>query len=88
MRLLNTFLPRIIFGKSVAGASPGKSEMEGFSYLKRDLVRLLGLLSYENKMVQDRTRLCGGLEAVLNLCAVDERNPCKRTPNPLLPYSL
>jgi ataxin-10 len=50
----------------------------GFSYLKRDLVRLLGILCHETKEIQDRVRLCGGIEAVMNLCVVDERNPCER----------
>ena len=43
-------------------------------------MRLLGLLCHENKAVQDRVRLCGGVEAVMNLCVVDERNPCKYSP--------
>jgi ataxin-10 len=49
----------------------------GFSYLKRDLVRLLGILCHERKAVQDSVRVCGGLEIVMNLCVVDERNPCE-----------
>lgn len=48
----------------------------GFSYLKRDLVRLLGILCHGIKAVQDRARLCGGIEVVMNLCVIDERNPC------------
>ncbi|THU91515.1 hypothetical protein K435DRAFT_232145 [Dendrothele bispora CBS 962.96] len=50
----------------------------GFSYLKRDLVRLLGILCHECLAVQDRVRICGGLEVVMNLCVVDERNPYLR----------
>lgn len=49
----------------------------GFSYLKRDLVRLLGILGHGTKAVQDRARLCGGIHVVMNLCVVDERNPCE-----------
>lgn len=55
--------------------APGCS---GFSYLKRDLVRLLGILSHGNKAVQDRVRRHGGIEVVMNLCVVDERNPYMR----------
>ncbi|KAJ3732029.1 spinocerebellar ataxia type 10 protein domain-containing protein [Lentinula guzmanii] len=47
----------------------------GFNFLKRDLVRLLGILCSDDRAVQDRLRKCGGIEVVLNLCVVDERNP-------------
>lgn len=50
----------------------------GFSYLKRDLVRLLGVLCAGEKVVQDRIRKCGGISVVMNLCVVDERNPYLR----------
>ena len=53
------------------------SDPKGFSYLKRDLVRLLGILSSDSKTVQDRVRACGGVQIVMSLCVVDERNPCK-----------
>ena len=49
----------------------------GFSYVKRDLVRLLGISCAGEKAVQDRIRACGGIPVVMNLCVVDERNPCK-----------
>ncbi|KAH7872988.1 spinocerebellar ataxia type 10 protein domain-containing protein [Lentinula edodes] len=50
----------------------------GFNFLKRDLVRLLGILCNEDRAVQDRLRKCGGIELVLNLCVIDERNPYLR----------
>ncbi|KAJ3855487.1 spinocerebellar ataxia type 10 protein domain-containing protein [Lentinula lateritia] len=50
----------------------------GFNFLKRDLVRLLGILCNEDRAVQDRLRKCGGIEVVLNLCVIDERNPYLR----------
>jgi ataxin-10 len=53
----------------------------GFSYVKRDLVRLLGISCAGEKAVQDRVRACGGIPVVMNLCVVDERNPCK-SPEP------
>ena len=51
--------------------------MTGFPYLKRDLVKLLGILCHDSKPIQDRIRCCGGIPIVLNLCVIDERNPCK-----------
>nr|GAT42953.1 ataxin-10-like protein [Mycena chlorophos] len=84
LRLLDAFLPRINFGKPVPDAGRAQPNVgvgdgiTGFNYLKRDLVRLLGILCHENKAVQDRARQCGGIEAVMNLCVVDERNPYLR----------
>jgi len=81
LRLLDDFLPRINFGKPVAPpasiTAPAAQQLAstGFSYLKRDLVRLLGILCHERKAVQDSVRACGGLEIIMNLCVVDERNP-------------
>jgi len=93
LRLLDLFLPRINFGKPVGVTGPdlkaalpthvqphdgGGGDGIGFSYLKRDLVRLLGILCHGIKAVQDRARLCGGIEVVMNLCVIDERNPYLR----------
>jgi Spinocerebellar ataxia type 10 protein domain len=77
--LLDLFLPRINFGKPVGRPSSNYEPVQdipGFSYLKRDLVRLLGILCNEVKAVQDRVRECGGIHILMNLCVVDERNPC------------
>ncbi len=62
-----------------SGASRA-ADPKGFAYLKRDLVRLLGILSSGRRTVQDRVRACGGLQVVLNLCVVDDRNPCEFAP--------
>ncbi|KAF9563954.1 hypothetical protein CPC08DRAFT_299078 [Agrocybe pediades] len=85
LHLLDVFLPRINFGKPVnpngTPMTTGQSktaDSSGFSYLKRDLVRLLGVLSHGVKEVQDRVREVGGLPVVMNLCVVDERNPYLR----------
>ncbi|KAH9479488.1 Copper transport protein 86 [Psilocybe cubensis] len=85
LHILDIFLPRINFGKPVSvdgtplsTSQPGVGDSSGFSYLKRDLVRLLGVLSHGAKSVQDRTREAGGLAVVMNLCVVDERNPYLR----------
>jgi len=78
-------LPRINFGKvkpqnpnGGAGVPTQSAGEVGFSYLKRDLVRLLGILCYDNKAMQDRVRVCGGIPVVLNLCVIDDRNPYLR----------
>lgn len=80
LRQFDLFLPRINFGKPVSpDGSPllqRSQSVDGFSYLKRDLVRLLGVLCYDAPAVQDRARLAGGLPVVMNLCVIDERNPC------------
>jgi len=52
------------------------ADVSGFSYVKRDLIRLLGVLSHGMQSVQDRTREAGGLPIVMNMCVIDERNPC------------
>jgi ataxin-10 len=85
LSLLDIFLPRIQFGKPVnsdgtplsSDKSPS-ADVSGFSYVKRDLVRLLGVLSHGAPAVQDRTREAGGLPVVMNMCVVDERNPYLR----------
>ncbi len=89
LRLLDLFLPRINFGKPVASSllSAEKTydkvqDTTGFSYLKRDLVRLLGILCFKKRNVQDRIRECGGIPIIMNMCVIDERNPCKSFPFP------
>ncbi|KAG6817540.1 hypothetical protein H0H87_007508 [Tephrocybe sp. NHM501043] len=90
LRLLDVFLPRINFGKPVySSPSEGGQDHEttptqsvadptGFQYLKRDLVRLLGILCHGVKAVQDHARICGAIPVVMNLCVIDERNPYLR----------
>lgn len=81
MRLLDLFLPRIYHGKPVQAPAPNqetpKVDATGFLYVKRDLVRLLGVLAHESRSVQDRARNADGITVVMNLCVIDERNPCK-----------
>ena len=50
---------------------------QAFAHIKRDLVRLLGILASDNPVVQDRVRECGGLPVVMNLCVIDDYNPCE-----------
>lgn len=81
LRELDRFLPRVILGKeSFSDGRPaptGGPDLSGFNHLKRDLVRLLGILCYEERAVQDRIRMREGITVVMNLCVTDERNPCK-----------
>ncbi|KAL4063173.1 spinocerebellar ataxia type 10 protein domain-containing protein [Scleroderma citrinum] len=85
LRLLDIFLPRINFGKPVL--QPGREEFQssvatadptGFSYLKRDLVRLLGILCHKDKKTQDCIRNCDGIPVIMSMCVIDERNPYLR----------
>jgi ataxin-10 len=86
LRLLNLLLPRIQFGKPVPSPMAKGVGAEtlldptAFPYVKRDLLRLLGTLSYGNRLGQDRMRACGGIEIVMNHCVVDELNPCESSP--------
>ncbi|KAI0705173.1 spinocerebellar ataxia type 10 protein domain-containing protein [Cytidiella melzeri] len=65
-------------GKKNGYSHPQASDPKGFSYLKRDLVRLLGILAADCPDVQNRVRGCGGINVVLNLCVIDDRNPYLR----------
>ncbi|EIW58745.1 uncharacterized protein TRAVEDRAFT_29229 [Trametes versicolor FP-101664 SS1] len=54
------------------------SAAQAFALVRRDLVRLLGILAAENRSVQERVRECGGISVVMNLCVVDDYNPYLR----------
>ncbi|KAG8746087.1 hypothetical protein FRC10_006190 [Ceratobasidium sp. 414] len=81
LRQLDQLLPRIQFGKvkpQLSAPSPNElvpPDVSGFQFVKRDLVRLLGILVHDDRSVQNRIRERGGVQVVLSLCAVDERNP-------------
>lgn len=71
--------PRLIRSRNpVAPTADPREEMgpRGFAFLRRDLVRIIGLLAFEDKAMQDLVRERGGVEAVLSLSAMDDRNPC------------
>ncbi|PIL25080.1 hypothetical protein GSI_12969 [Ganoderma sinense ZZ0214-1] len=102
LRLIDTLVPRITYGKVVEVPSTQGQEMglnatpavasnrrdpghdpkriqaaQVFAHIKRDLVRLLGILASDNRAVQDHVRECGGLPVVMNLCVIDDYNPCE-----------
>ncbi|KZT27840.1 hypothetical protein NEOLEDRAFT_1239988 [Neolentinus lepideus HHB14362 ss-1] len=78
LRLLDLFLPRINFGKPVGSSTSHGNKSPGFEYVKRDLVRLMGILCHETRSVQDSVRACEGIPVIMNMCVVDERNPFLR----------
>ncbi|KAI0731287.1 spinocerebellar ataxia type 10 protein domain-containing protein [Earliella scabrosa] len=55
-----------------------RAAAQAFAHVKRDLVRLLGILASHDRGVQDRVRECGGIPVVMNLCVVDDYNPYLR----------
>ncbi|KAI0644173.1 spinocerebellar ataxia type 10 protein domain-containing protein [Trametes meyenii] len=63
---------------TTAEAAQDARTAQAFAHVKRDLVRLLGVLASENRAVQDRVRVCGGIPVVMNLCVVDDYNPYLR----------
>ncbi|KAI0666754.1 spinocerebellar ataxia type 10 protein domain-containing protein [Trametes maxima] len=64
--------------RTPAEAAQDARTAQAFAHVKRDLVRLLGVLASENRAVQDRVRVCGGIPVVMNLCVVDDYNPYLR----------
>ncbi|KAI8077873.1 spinocerebellar ataxia type 10 protein domain-containing protein [Halteromyces radiatus] len=47
----------------------------GFNFVKREIVRCIGLLCYKDKIVQDKVRTSGGLPLILNQMKIDDNNP-------------
>lgn len=83
LRATNDFLPRIkptpttaAENATLASGQPlTQNEIEhAFANVKRDLVRLLGVLAFNDVPVGDAVRAAGGVELVLSLCETDERN--------------
>ncbi|RIA84548.1 spinocerebellar ataxia type 10 protein domain-containing protein [Glomus cerebriforme] len=47
----------------------------GFAFIKRDIVKIIGNMAYENNIVQDEVRKLGGIPLILNQCNIDDDNP-------------
>lgn len=79
LRALNDFFPRT----NPRNPSPATAimtvqpELKPFSNLKRDLVRLLGVLTFNDTRVGDQVREYEGVQLVLSLTEIDEANPCE-----------
>ncbi|KAI0372746.1 hypothetical protein BV20DRAFT_991022 [Pilatotrama ljubarskyi] len=65
-------------GGNPSEAAQDAKTAQAFAHVKRDLVRLLGILASGNRAVQDRVRECGGIPVVMNMCVVDDYNPYLR----------
>jgi len=74
--VVNRLLDLSIYSKNTRDSKPTDfiqwNDMMG---LKRDLVRLIGNLCYNNKKNQDRVRELGGILAILDNCRIDDQNP-------------
>ena len=61
---------------SVNTSLPSTSEAAPLSSVKRNLVRLLGILTFEDTAVGDLVREYDGVHLILSMTEVDELNPC------------
>jgi ataxin-10 len=79
LKALNAFMPRLRPSPAnpVSNDAPTERSLGG---IKVSLIRLLGVLSYENTNVGDQVRSHGGIELVLSMTEVDELNPCMSLP--------
>ncbi|KAI8139561.1 spinocerebellar ataxia type 10 protein domain-containing protein [Fennellomyces sp. T-0311] len=55
-----------------------QKKQPGFNYLKRDSVRLLGALCYDDRELQDKIREIGGIPLILAQCRIEDSNPYLR----------
>lgn len=62
----------------VSNEAPTERSLGG---IKVSLVRLLGVLSFEDTTVGDQVRERGGVQLVLSMTEVDELNPCEHRDN-------
>lgn len=70
-------VPSIVTPPSDLETKADLSDPKTFPYVKRDLIRLLGIVCFRNRDAQERMGKCGGVEVVMNHCVIDERNPCE-----------
>ncbi|WWC71634.1 uncharacterized protein I206_105592 [Kwoniella pini CBS 10737] len=80
LRSLDTFFPRINPRAKSTGASITSisDELKPFSNLKRNLVQLLGILTFEDTLVGDQVREEEGIQLILGMTEIDENNPYLR----------
>lgn len=58
-----------------ASSSSYTNGNEAVCGLKRDLVRLIGNMCYDNKNCQDQVRHLDGIQAILDNCRIEDKNP-------------
>ncbi|WVW85680.1 hypothetical protein I302_107718 [Kwoniella bestiolae CBS 10118] len=80
LRSLDTFFPRINprIQSTNASITPIPEELKPFSNLKRNIVQLLGVLTFEDTSVGDQVRECEGIQLILGMTEIDENNPYLR----------
>ncbi|OCF76128.1 hypothetical protein I204_03427 [Kwoniella mangroviensis CBS 8886] len=81
LRSLDTFFPRInprIQSTSSATITPISEELKPFSNLKRNIVQLLGVLTFDDTSVGDQVRECEGVQLILGMTEIDDNNPYLR----------
>lgn len=62
----------------VSNEAPTERSLGG---IKVSLIRLLGVLTFDDKPVSDQVREHGGVQLVLSMTEVDELNPCQSHPH-------
>ncbi|KAK1927072.1 spinocerebellar ataxia type 10 protein domain-containing protein, partial [Papiliotrema laurentii] len=75
---LDKFIPRVKPGTAASTNTLPPDQAAPVTLLKRLLVQLLGILTFEDTATGDRVRELGGVELVLGLTEVDEANPYLR----------
>ncbi|CAG8458121.1 1396_t:CDS:2 [Funneliformis mosseae] len=68
-------LPRMTKATDTQISHTFQQASSGFAFIKRDIVKIIGNMAYENKIVQDEVRELGGIPLILNQCNIDDNNP-------------
>ena len=77
LRQLDSFIPRV--KPSQRQTEPDIPELAPLRNVKRDIVRLIGILSFDDPAVGDQVRQAEGVQLILSMTEVDESNPCQST---------
>ncbi|WRT68341.1 uncharacterized protein IL334_005317 [Kwoniella shivajii] len=81
LRSLDSFFPRINPRSQTSSPSTAttiKDELKPFSQLKRNLVELLGILTFKDISVGNQVREYQGIQLILGMTEIDENNPYLR----------
>ncbi|CAI2164435.1 13383_t:CDS:10 [Funneliformis geosporum] len=68
-------LPRLNKATDIQISHTFQQASSEFAFIKRDIVKIIGNMAYENKIVQDEVRKLGGIPLILNQCNIDDNNP-------------